>query len=162
MEYPIMAPPAGQSLVMTTPGSAKLDSMTSHASGTFEVKIAPQLPEDNVGDPSIGRMSLDKEFRGDLQAVSKGQMLALRTGVEGSAGYVAIERVTGALGGRKGAFALQHYGIMKRGVPELILTVIPDSGTDELTGLDGKMRIIIADGVHSYEFDYSIAGPTKP
>ena len=76
--------------------------MTSHASGTFEVKLVPQVPEDNVGDPSIGRMSLDKEFQGDLQAVSKGQMLALRTGVEGSAGYVAIERVTGSLGGRKG------------------------------------------------------------
>jgi hypothetical protein len=136
--------------------------MTNHASGTFEVKLVPQAAEDMVGDPSIGRMSLDKEFLGDLQAVSKGQMLALRTGVEGSAGYVAIERVTGSLGGRKGSFALQHYGIMKRGVPELILTVIPDSGTDELDGLDGKMRIIIASGAHSYEFEYSIGSPPQP
>ena len=135
--------------------------MTSHASGTFEVILVAQVPEDNVGDPSIGRMSLDKEFQGDLQAVSKGQMLALRTGVEGSAGYVAIERVTGSLGGRKGSFALQHYGIMRRGTPELILTVIPDSGADELAGLDGKMRIVIANGAHSYEFDYSIDNPTK-
>ena len=135
--------------------------MTSHASGTFEVKLVPQVPEDNVGDPSIGRMSIDKEFKGDLQAVSKGQMLALRTGVEGSAGYVAIERVTGSLGGRKGTFALQHYGIMRRGAPELILTVIPDSGADELAGLEGKMRIVIANGAHSYEFDYDIGGPPE-
>ncbi len=135
--------------------------MTSHASGTFEVKLVPQVPEDNVGDPSIGRMSIDKEFKGDLHAVSKGQMLALRTGVEGSAGYVAIERVTGSLGGRKGTFALQHYGIMRRGAPELILTVIPDSGADELAGLEGKMRIVIANGAHSYEFDYDIGGPPE-
>ena len=136
--------------------------MTSHASGTFKVKIVPQVPEENVGHASIGRMSLDKEFSGDLQAVSKGQMLALRTAIEGSAGYVAIELASGSLGGRKGTFALQHYGIMKRGAPELILTVIPDSGTGELAGLDGKMRIIIADGAHSYEFDYSIESPATP
>ena len=136
--------------------------MTSHARGTFEVKIVPQAPEENVGHPSIGRMSLDKEFSGDLQAVSKGQMLALRTAIEGSAGYVAIELVTGSLGGREGTFALQHYGIMRRGAPELILTVIPDSGTGEFAGLDGRMRIIIANGAHSYEFDYSIGSPATP
>lgn len=135
--------------------------MSSHARGTFEVKIVPRVPEDKVGHPSIGRMSLDKEFSGDLQAVSKGQMLALRTAVEGSAGYVAIELASGSLGGRKGTFALQHYGIMRRGAQELILTVIPDSGTGELAGLDGRMRIIIADGAHSYEFDYSIDSPAK-
>lgn len=136
--------------------------MTSHASGTFEVKIVPQVPEENVGHPSIGRMSLDKEFSGDLQAVSKGQMLALRTAMEGSAGYVAIELVAGSLGGREGTFALQHYGIMRRGAPELVLTVIPDSGTGHLAGLDGRMRIIIANGTHSYEFDYSIDSPAAP
>lgn len=135
--------------------------MTNHASGTFEVKLVPQVPEDDVGDPCIGRMSLKKEFRGDLQAVSKGQMLALRTGVDGSAGYVAIEWVTGSLGGREGGFGLQHYGIMRRGVPELILTVIPDSGTGELVGLDGKMRIVVANGAHSYEFDYDIGSPPE-
>ena len=130
--------------------------MSTLATGTFEVKIIPQAAEENVGDPLVGRMSLDKEFHGELQAVSKGQMLAVRTGIEGSAGYVAIERVVGSLGGRKGSFALQHSGTMRRGAPSLLVTVIPDSGTDELVGLDGKMAIIIADGVHRYEFEYSI------
>ena len=136
--------------------------MTSHASGTFDVKITPQSAQDNVGDPAIGRMALDKEFRGDLQAVSKGQMLALRTGTEGSAGYVAIERVIGSLGGRKGTFALQHSGTMRRGTPTLLLRVIPDSGTDELIGLDGTMAIVIEDGKHRYEFDYVLGEPTQP
>jgi len=128
--------------------------MTSHARGTFDVKITPQPAQDDVGDPAIGRMALDKEFHGDLQARSKGQMLALRTGVEGSAGYVAIERVTGSLAGRTGSFALQHSGTMRRGTPTLLLHVIPDSGTGQLAGLDGTMAIVIADGQHRYEFDY--------
>jgi hypothetical protein len=132
--------------------------MTALARGTFEVTIVPQPAEDNVGDPAVGRMSLSKEFRGDLQAMSKGQMLALRTATEGSAGYVAIERVVGSLDGRNGSFALQHSGTMRRGTPSLLLTVIPDSGTDELAGLEGKMAIIVADGNHSYEFDYHVGG----
>ena len=128
--------------------------MTEHAKGTFSVKIIPQPAEDNVGYPTVGRMSLDKEFQGGLQATSKGQMLAVRTGVEGSAGYVAIERVVGSLGGRTGSFALQHSGTMNRGRPELLVSVIPDSATDELVGLGGTMTIVIADGKHMYDFSY--------
>lgn len=131
--------------------------MTSHASGTFEVKMIPQAPEDGVGDPTVGRMSLDKQFRGDLEAVSRGQMLAVMTSVEGSAGYVAMERVEGRLGGRNGTFALQHSGTMTRGVPQLTITVVPDSGTGELAGLAGKMAINISDGKHSYDFEYTLA-----
>lgn len=135
--------------------------MTTHASGTFEVRLSPQAAEDKVGDPSVGRMSLDKEFHGDLQGVSKGQMLAVRTATEGSAGYVAMERVIGSLGGRKGAFALQHSGTMRRGAPTLLVTVIPDSGTGELAGLEGTMTIVILDGKHLYEFDYTFGSPAK-
>lgn len=131
--------------------------VTKHASGTFEVKLNPQ--EDKVGDPTVGRMSLDKQFRGDLEATSKGQMLTTLTEVEGSAGYVAIERVTGKLHGRSGTFALQHSGTMTRGVPQLSVTVVPDSGTGQLAGLIGKMTINIADGKHSYDFEYTLAQP---
>lgn len=131
--------------------------MTKHASGTFEVKLSPQ--EDKVGDPTVGRMSIDKQFRGDIEAVSRGQMLATRTETEGSAGYVAIERVTGTLHGRSGSFSLQHSGTMTRGAQQLSITVIPDSATGQLAGLSGKMTINIADGKHSYEFDYTLAQP---
>lgn len=130
--------------------------MTNHASGTFEVKLNPQAQEEGVGDPSVGRMAIDKQFRGGLEATSRGQMLAAMTGVEGSAGYVAIERVTGTLDGRNGTFALQHNGTMTRGVPQLSVTVVPDSGTGELVGLDGRMTINIADGKHSYDFEYTL------
>jgi hypothetical protein len=125
------------------------------ATGTFEVKMQPQSDE-NVGDPTVGRMSLDKQFQGELEASSKGQMLAVRGDVPGSAGYVAMERVTGTLSGRTGTFALQHTGTMTRGVPELSVTVVPDSGTGELTGLAGKLAINIVDKQHFYEFEYTL------
>jgi hypothetical protein len=125
---------------------------------TFEVKVAPQTDE-KVGDPTVGRMSLDKVFRGDLEAVGRGQMLAAMTDVEGSAGYVALERVAGKLDGREGTFALQHSGTMTRGMPHLVITVVPDSGTGQLAGLSGKMSINVADGKHSYEFEYTLAQP---
>lgn len=125
------------------------------ASGTFSVKVTPQAPDE--GDTSgVGRLLLDKQFQGDLEAISKGQMLAMSTAVEGSAGYVAMEQVTGTLHGKKGSFALQHFGKMTRAVPELNVMVVPDSGTGELEGLSGRMQIIIADGTHSYEFEYTI------
>jgi hypothetical protein len=130
----------------------------NHASGSFEVKMSPQAQEDGVGDPSIGRMALDKQFNGRLEATSRGQMLAAMTDVEGSAGYVAIERVSGGLYGRAGTFALQHSGTMTRGLPQLTITVVPDSGTGELVGLAGMMTIEITDGKHSYEFEYTIKG----
>jgi Protein of unknown function (DUF3224) len=130
-------------------------AVTNHAKGTFEVKLNPQADE-KVGDPSIGRMSIDKQFSGDLVGTSKGQMLAAGTDIKGSAGYVAMERVDATLNGRKGTFALQHSGTMNRGAPQLSITVVPDSGTGELVGLTGKMMINIADGKHSYEFDYEL------
>lgn len=126
-----------------------------HATGTFDVKVKPQTDE-NVGDPTVGRMSLDKQFHGDLEASSKGQMLAVQGEVKGSGGYVAMERVSGTLSGRKGTFALQHTGTMTRNTPEMSVTVVPDSGTGELAGISGKMTIIIADGKHSYELVYTL------
>ena len=131
--------------------------MLKKASGTFEVKLSPQ---DQGADMPLSRMTIDKEFQGDLVGTSKGQMLAASSGnVKNSAGYVAIEKVTGKLDGRSGSFYLQHNGTMTRGVGELTITVIPDSGTDELVGLRGKMNIIIAEGKHSYEFEYTLGEP---
>lgn len=128
-----------------------------HASGTFEVKLSPQS-DGEVGDPTVGRMSIEKQFRGDLEATSKGQMLAAGTDVKGSAGYVALERVNGTLGGQSGTFALQHSGTMTRGEAQLTITVVPDSGTGQLAGLSGKMSINIVEGQHSYDFEYTLAG----
>jgi hypothetical protein len=128
----------------------------NHASGTFEVQVKPQA-DDEAGAPTVGRMTLDKQFHGDLEATSKGQMLAVRTAVEGSAGYVALERVEGTLHGRKGTFVLQHSGTMTRGAAQLSINVVPDSGTGELSGLAGTLTINIAEGKHSYDFDYTLA-----
>ena len=122
-----------------------------HAKGPFEVKLSPQAT-----DAPLGRMSIDKQFHGDLEATSKGEMLAAQSVVKGSAGYVAIEQVTGTLQGRHGTFFLQHSGTMDRSVAQLTVTVIPDSGTDELEGLAGKMSIDIADGKHLYDFEYTL------
>jgi len=129
-----------------------------NATGTFEVKLAPQA-EDKGEGASLGRMSLDKQFRGDLEATSKGEMLTAMTGVKGSAGYVAIERVTGSLQGRAGGFALQHSGTMTRGVPQQSVTIVPDSGSGELVGIAGAMTIRIADGKHYYDLEYTQATP---
>lgn len=130
--------------------------MTKRASGPFDVKLTPMPPEPGTEAAAIGRMSLDKKFHGDLEATSLGQMLAIRSPVEGSAGYVAMERVTGTLHGRSGTFALQHSGTMTRGASHLTLTVVPDSGTGQLEGLSGSMKIIITGGKHSYELDYAL------
>jgi hypothetical protein len=124
------------------------------AKGNFEVKIERQT---DPGDAQLSRMTIDKQLHGDLDAHSAGQMLAAGTEVKGSAGYVAIEKVTGKLGGRAGSFILQHNATMTRGVPELNIIVVPDSGTGDLVGLTGMMKIIMADGKHSYEFDYELA-----
>ena len=129
--------------------------MTTHAKGTFEVKVLP-LANDHAEAAGLGRMSIDKQFHGDLEASSQGQMLSAMSSVKGSAGYVAMERVSGTLKSRKGSFVLQHTGAMNRGVPKLTVSVVPDSGTDELTGLSGKLTIIVADGKHSYDFEYSL------
>jgi hypothetical protein len=130
--------------------------MTQRASGAFDVKLSPLPTEDKTEGATLGRMGIDKQYHGDLEAKSKGEMLTAGTSVKGSAGYVAIEKVSGTLKGRNGTFALQHSGTMTRGAPQLTITVVPDSGTGQLTGLAGKMTIKIADGKHSYEFEYSL------
>ena len=126
------------------------------ATGTFEVKLLPMTPDGIAGDPLIGWMSIEKQFQGGLEGVSQGEMIGARTAVKGSAGYVAMERVSGSLGGRTGTFVLQHNGTMTRGTLELSVTVVPDSGTGELSGLEGRMRIDIAGGAHSYVFEYRL------
>jgi len=124
------------------------------ANGTFEVKIAP-LPLYNASaDAKLARMSIDKQFQGDLVGTSQGEMLSAGTATQGSAGYVAIERVTGKLNGRSGSFVLQHNATMTRGTPYLNIVVVPDSGTEELAGLRGTLHILIDKGNHSYEFEY--------
>ncbi|WP_428236275.1 DUF3224 domain-containing protein [Gracilimonas sp.] len=126
-------------------------------SGEFEVKLNPiKAYAEGAKGISLNRMSIDKTFYGDLNATSKGEMLSAMTSVKGSAGYVAVEQVTGTLSGKEGSFVLQHYGIMNKGEQQLILEVVPDSGTDELEGLKGKMAINIADGKHFYEFEYEL------
>jgi len=126
------------------------------ATGSFEVNLQP-LPNTEVSaDPLFGRLLLTKKFSGDLVAAARGQMLSAMTAVKGSAGYVAVDHVTGELDGRKGSFVLQHSGAMNRGVQTLTIMVVPDSGTGELAGLSGTLSINIIDGKHFYDFIYSI------
>ena len=130
--------------------------MPELAKGTFKVKLQP-LPLEGVDkEARMGRMSIDKEIEGDLTATTRGQMLSAMTATEGSAGYVAIERVEGVLQGKTGSFVLQHVGVMDRGRPTLSVNVVPDSGTGELEGLSGRFDIDISSGVHSYRFEYSL------
>jgi hypothetical protein len=137
-------------------GSSAKGVFMSHAKGTFEVKITPQTPDGKFEDATLGRMTIDKQFHGDIEGTSKGQMLTGMTEVKGSAGYVAMEKVTCKLQGRSGSFILQHSATMDRSVPALSVTVVPDSGTGELLGIIGKFNIIITDGKHSYEFEYNL------
>jgi hypothetical protein len=134
------------------------EATVAHATGSFDVKIAPQS-DDFLKGSSMGRMSIDKQFHGDLGATSKGEMLTGGDVAKGSAGYVAIEQVTGALNGRSGSFILQDNGTMTRGVPQLTVTVVPDSGTGQLAGLSGTMTIKITDGKHFYDFTYTLPEP---
>lgn len=130
----------------------------SRANGTFEVKLSPQKPDNPAAEnANLGRMSIDKKFSGDLEGTSQGEMLSAMSAIKGSAGYVALERVTGTLHGRKGSFVLQHNGTMTRGAPALSICVVPDSGEGDLAGLTGKLTIRIEGGKHFYEFDYSLA-----
>lgn len=136
--------------------------MSAPATGPFDVKVTPQPADDYADGPTLGRFTLDKTYHGDLEATSRGQMLTGTGSVKGSAGYVAIERVTGTLAGRRGSFTLQHSGTMDRGAPQLVITVVPDSGTNDLTGLRGTMTIDIAPGgAHSYTFDYALDDITR-
>ena len=135
---------------------AKDQPVSMHAEGTFDVKNAPLAPDDALMGTSVIRYGLDKQFHGDLEAGSKGEMLGAGSPATGTAGYVAIEQVTGALKGRKGSFALQHFGTMEDNHFDLIVKVVPGSGTGELTGISGTMQIVIANGKHTWKFDYTL------
>jgi uncharacterized protein DUF3224 len=130
--------------------------MTQQASGSFDVKIEPHSTPDTAEGSTLGQASLSKVFHGDLEATSRGTMLTALTDTSGSAGYVAIERVSGALQGRRGSFVLQHSGLMNRGEAELHLVVVPDSASGELAGLTGRMAIDIIEGRHFYRFEYTL------
>ena len=131
-------------------------AIMQHARGSFEVSLKPLDPYNRSAEAELGRRSIDKQFHGELEAVSQGEMLSAGTPTKGSAGYVAIERVTGTLNGRSGSFTLQHNATMTRGVPYLNIIVVPDSGTGQLAGLSGTMNIIITEGKHAYDFEYSL------
>ena len=129
--------------------------MKAHASGTFEVKLTPQ-GQNEVEKTTLGRMTIDKQYHGDIEGTGRGEMLTALPPVKDSAGYVAIERISGTLNGRKGSFVLQHSGMMNRGEQQLSINVVPDSGTDELIGLTGKLTIKIEGVKHYYEFEYTL------
>lgn len=135
--------------------------MSYLAKGTFEVKLQPMAFEGADPQWKLGRMSIDKQTSGDLVATTKGQMISAMTDTKGSAAYVAIERVIGILNGKKGSFVLQHNGLMNRGTPSLSVVVVPDSGTEELIGLEGEFKIIVEGGKHSYEFNYRLPAGAK-
>ncbi|MFB4374921.1 DUF3224 domain-containing protein [Agrobacterium sp. CR_3] len=126
--------------------------MKKEATGTFDVKLAPV----GAGEGPIGNMSIDKTFHGDLQGTSVGQMLAFRSNVEGSAGYVAMERMTASVNGRQGTFMLQHSGLMDKGEQSLTVVLVPDSATNGLAGLTGTMNIVVASGQRDYQFRYTL------
>ena len=124
--------------------------------------MSPETPDDEGEGTTLGRTTVRKRFHGDLEATSQGTMLTASTSAEGSAGYVAIERVRGALGGKVGSFVLQHHGLMTRGAPRLTVEVVPDSGSGKLSGLSGRMTIRIEKGIHYYDFVYSVPRPRRP
>ncbi|HXU30406.1 MAG TPA: DUF3224 domain-containing protein [Thermoanaerobaculia bacterium] len=131
----------------------------AHAKGSFDVKVNPLPLAGPAEDATLGRMSIEKEFHGDLEGTGKGQMLTAGA-AEGSGAYVAIEKVSATLAGRKGTFALYHKGIMTRGTPDLAVIVVPDSGTEGLAGISGTLHILIEGGKHGYDFEYSL--PAQP
>ncbi|MFZ1917768.1 MAG: DUF3224 domain-containing protein [Terriglobales bacterium] len=146
-----------------TPGAAQQSSpgkettMPQHARGTFEVKVTPQKPDNKEAETAnLERLSIDKEFHGDIEGTSTGEMLASRGEVKGSGGYVAMERVKAMLAGRKGTFVLQHSGTMTHNTPQMSVTVVPDSGTGALAGIAGSMTIRIEEAKHFYDFEYTL------
>jgi hypothetical protein len=143
--------------VSTQTHTAHMNTATMRASGTFDVKITPLTSE----DPLLQRMNIDKQFHGDIEGTSKGQMMAAGTDVKDSGVYVALEKVTATVNGKSGSFLLQHSGVMTKGVPHLSVTVVPDSGTGQLTGLAGQLAIKIEGGKHFYDFDYTLAAEKK-
>lgn len=132
--------------------------MTKQAKGTFEVQLTPRAAAD--GEAAVpGRLTFHKQFTGELEGTSQGQMLAARADVKGSAGYVAMETITGTLHGRSGTFVLQHSGTSDRGALSLSIHVVPDTGTGLLAGLTGKLMIDIVEGKHFYDFLYALPEP---
>lgn len=137
------------------PVPAPKEASMLHAAGPFDVKVTAQ--DDKSDDPLLGRLALDKQYHGDLEGTGKGQMLTAGTAIKGSGAYVAIEKFTGTLKGRSGTFILQHQGTMAQNVPQLSVSIVPDSGTGELKGIAGKMSISIAPGgKHSYDLEYTL------
>jgi len=130
-------------------------AMTNHAAGTFEVKLAPQ--DDKSDDKSMGRMTVEKQWHGAMEGTSRGQMLTGGDVSTGSATYVAIEKFSGTINGRSGTLLFQHMGTMNRGVQDLKISVVPDSGTDQLKGIKGRLTGKIEGGKHFYDFEYSIS-----
>jgi hypothetical protein len=154
---PLKARPSHQHEIQQDLSKAQGGSMAAqHASGPFDVKLVPQGAPDKAEGSTLARMSLDKQYHGGLKATAKGEMLTAGTEVQDSAGYVAIERVTGTLNGRTGSFVLQHCGTLTRGTPVLNITVVPNSGSGQLSGITGKLTVIIEGGKHSYEFEYEL------
>jgi hypothetical protein len=152
---------AGVLMLLSAAASARqTPTMTStRAQGTFDVTIKPQPADDYTDGASMGRMTVDKQYHGDLAGTAKAQMLTgMSSSVKESGVYVAVERITGTLQGKKGSFMLHHTGVMTRGAPSLAVTIVPDSGTEQLAGIAGSMTIDIAtDGTHSYTLQYTIA-----
>jgi len=150
------------SACVTTPAATESASIIlkapnmHHARGGFDIKLNPQVPATAIEAAKLARQTIIKQFNGDLNASSLGEMLAAVTETKGSAGYVAIERVTGSLQGKKGSFVLMHTGTMNRGQADLAVQIVPDSGTDELAGITGQMKIQINNGQHFYTFDYTL------
>lgn len=138
---------------------SSLEPVAMHAQGTFDVKVKPQKPDNLEAQAAqLSRLSLDKRFHGALDAGSQGEMLASGDG-DKSGAYVAIEKVTGSLQGREGSFVLVHSAVMDQGVPvNWSVAIVPDSGTGQLKGLSGTMKITIIDGKHFYDLDYLLPG----
>ena len=156
------AGPDGRALPQDQPATTKEAVLTHHATGSFDVKMEPQKPDNAAAEAAgLGRMSIDKQFHGDLEATSKGEMLSVMNRDLGSGGYVAIEKVTGTLQGRTGSFVLQHNATMDRGKPLLQIVVLPDSGAGDLTGISGTLTIRIENGKHFYDLDYTLEPAPK-
>ncbi len=149
------SPPGGDASESAEPNETP---MARQARGTFDVDLTPRSLEAPTFQEGAASMSLTKVLRGDLEGTSVGEMLAVRSDVDGSAGYVAMEMVTGSLHGRSGTFWLQHSSTMDRNAPTQSITVVPDSGTGDLDGLRGDFTISIVEGQHFYEFDYTLPG----
>lgn len=149
---------AALSLLAALPtAGAQAALLTLHASGPFEITMIPAGAPEKEGATATAQMTLDKRYSGELAASGTGTMLTAVSDTKGSAAYVAIERVSGTLAGRKGSFVLQHAGTMRGGTSQATITIVPDSGTEELTGIGGSLALSVVDGKHFYALDYTLA-----